>query len=241
MTSVGKESFVLFNFRQLRASGVLENQGTEPNQRAYLVQVLITDGKGGYWIHDDPDGHKIEAHLDIIRGEILFPSDRVTRLNAVSGGATADETPIQAAIREMSEEVKGAFSNKGTFIFDENDQVFMCYQEDAQQQTGRLYPGIFVVYQASENEVDSFKHMGRFVPLQDLYRETYPFNGTYRPAFRLAVATQQLKEQTTIETLVATYNTFMIEAVINRAFTQGLKLYLWGLEMPLLSNGGINE
>lgn len=202
-----------------------ESEAQQEAPRFWGMQVVIFDQEDRVFLRRDPDGHKLEGHLG--GGEVFFPNTRPLRFNGVSGGAALAEDPLEVARREMEEELGDHFFGSGRFTFHEDVPVFVCYQEESKQ--ARLLGGLLVTYQAVSQEVERLENIGRFWPLDSVYRRVSPrsANDLFRPAFRVGIwILYQRKQGSAIEEFVREINDAMVERAQYRAEERGIPLDL---------------
>lgn len=204
----------------------LEGADGKPEQvgdRFWGVQVIVFDQDDKVFLRRDPDGHKLEGHVEEQR--VYFPNTRELRFNSVSGGAGFWEDPIAAAAREMEEELGSRFLGAGEFKFHEDVPVFACYQEGKER--ARLLGGLLVTYRATAGEAHTLTGVGRFWPLDSVYRRVSPrsANDLFRPAFRIGIWIMHCKEHgSSLEEFVGAVNSAVVEAARFRSQDRGIPL-----------------
>ena len=199
--------------------------GERVEERIWGVQVVILDQDNRVFLRRDPDGHKLEGHFG--DGGVFFPNSRPLRFNSVSGGASMNEAPSDAARREMQEELGQVFVGNGRFYYHSDVPVFACYQEG--KDAGRLLGGLLVTYHASLQETSALQEQGRFWDLDSLYRRVKPGSGSdmFRPAFRTAIWVLHGKVNNhDLGSLIESANRSLIKAAIARTSQKDLKLDL---------------
>jgi len=203
--------------------GQTQEFGERAEERIWGVQVVILDQDNRVFLRRDPDGHKLEGHFG--DGGVFFPNSRSLRFNSVSGGASMNEAPSDAARKEMQEELGQVFVGNGRFNYHSDVPVFACYQEG--KDAGRLLGGLLVTYHTSLHEFSVFQEEGRFWDLNTLYRRVKPGSGSdmFRPAFRTAIWILHGKANNhDFGSLIESANRSLIGAAIARTSQQGLKL-----------------
>jgi hypothetical protein len=209
------------------------------SSRFWGVQVVIFDQEGRVFMRRDPDGNKLEGNIEGVEEfglvgnreiggyGVFISNSRPRKFNSVSGGAAFKEDPIEAAKREMKEELDGRFLGNGEFVFHDDLPVFACYQEG--ENRAQLLGGLLVTYHASSEEIGLLSKEGRFWAMETVYRRVTPrsTNELFRPAFRVAIWILYNRDRAgSIEKLVEAVNSAMIDTAIYRSQENGISLSL---------------
>ncbi len=188
----------------------------QARKRAFGVQMLIFDNRDNLFVWHDPDGHKVEGQ--VLGETVIFPNSRQARLNASSGGGELYEDLEAVARRELQEEFGDWAIGDGRLDVQNHVPLFICYQENPDNATGRVLAGVIVHWHLEKGGIEQLSHIGNFWKPDTVIRAMHQRPEVFRPAFRHAVAVHTINSDSAeLQRMTIEYNMRYAHAILERA------------------------